>query len=218
MDHAPRRFGRHAQVPATPAVIAGIQAAVLDSPVTVAFDYFGGALALAGKPTDLAPLLRADDGRVLNLLPTGAADAGTRRKIGQGHCGLSILADLLGVFSASFTQRRLNDEPPARLDTPWSAPSCTPAARIPETSPEPTAPHRRPSARGPPEPAAPVSSVSLGSAFRPGPKALSGGGWFRGHRIQPSAVSSVSGPRREPPAGLRRGGRIVMSTGARAAM
>ena len=33
------------------------------------------------KPTDLAPLLAVDDGRVLNLLPTWAPDAAVRRKI-----------------------------------------------------------------------------------------------------------------------------------------
>jgi len=33
------------------------------------------------KPTDLAPLLQVDDGRVLNLLPTWAPDATVRRKI-----------------------------------------------------------------------------------------------------------------------------------------
>lgn len=145
-----RRLGWHVQVLTTPAVIAGIKGAVLDSPVAVVFDHFGGAVAAGGleqrgfpelvdlvrsgkayvkisaayrvsarpdygdvapfakaliaanadrvlwgsdwphpdsarvpgrKPTDVAPLLQVDDGRVLNLLPTWAADAGTRRKI-----------------------------------------------------------------------------------------------------------------------------------------
>ena len=145
-----RRLGWHVQVLTTPAVIAGIKAVVLDSPVPVVFDHFGGAVAEAGlgqpgfpdlvdllrsgkayvkisaayrvsaradyadvapfakaliaanaervvwgsdwphpdsarvpgrKPTDLAPLLQVDDGRVLNLLPTWAPDAATRRKI-----------------------------------------------------------------------------------------------------------------------------------------
>lgn len=145
-----RRLGWHVQVLTTPAVIAGIKSAVLECPVPVVFDHFGGALAAHGleqpgfpdlvnlvrsgkayvkisaayrvstradygdvaplakaliaanvdrvvwgsdwphpdsarvpgrKATDLAPLLKIDDGRVLNLLPTWAPDAATRRKI-----------------------------------------------------------------------------------------------------------------------------------------
>jgi predicted TIM-barrel fold metal-dependent hydrolase len=33
------------------------------------------------KPTDLAPLLQIDDGRLLNLLPVWAPDATVRKKI-----------------------------------------------------------------------------------------------------------------------------------------
>lgn len=145
-----KRLQWHVQVLTTPAVIAGIKGAVLDLPVPVVFDHFGGALAAAGvnqpgfpelvelvrsgtayvkisaayrasklpdysdvaplakaliaanadrivwgtdwphpdsvsvsgrKPTDLAPLLQVDDGRVLNLLPSWAPDAAVRRKI-----------------------------------------------------------------------------------------------------------------------------------------
>jgi predicted TIM-barrel fold metal-dependent hydrolase len=131
-------------------VIASIRDAVMELPVPVVFDHFGGAVAEAGveqrgfpelvdlvrsgkayvkisavyrvskrpdyadaapfakaliaanpdrviwgsdwphpdstpapgrKPTDLAPLLQIDDGRVLNLLPIWAPDASIRRRI-----------------------------------------------------------------------------------------------------------------------------------------
>ena len=145
-----RRLRWHVQVLTTPPTIAAIRDAVMEVPVPVVFDHFGGAVAEAGveqrgfpelvelvrsgkayvkisavyrvskrpdyadaaplakaliaanpdrvvwgsdwphpdsnpapgrKPTDLAPLLQIDDGRVLNLLPSWAPDASMRRRI-----------------------------------------------------------------------------------------------------------------------------------------
>ena len=58
-----RRLNWHVQVLTTPAVIAGIKSAVLDLPVPVVFDHFGGALAEDGlnQPgfADLIDLVRS---------------------------------------------------------------------------------------------------------------------------------------------------------------
>src|SRR5271157_1071270 len=58
-----RRFDWHVQILTTPPVIAGIKAAVLDAPVPVVFDHFGGALASQGveQPgfAELVELLRS---------------------------------------------------------------------------------------------------------------------------------------------------------------
>jgi predicted TIM-barrel fold metal-dependent hydrolase len=62
---AERLKGRrwHIQIYATPAIISGIKAAVLDSPTPVVFDHFGGALAALGVQQpgfeDLLELVRS---------------------------------------------------------------------------------------------------------------------------------------------------------------
>jgi predicted TIM-barrel fold metal-dependent hydrolase len=145
-----RRLNWHVQVLTTLPVIARIKGAILDCPVPVVIDHFGGAQAELGveqpgfsdlvecvrsgkayvkisavyrvskrpdysdaaplakaliaanservvwgsdwphpdsgtvpgrKPTDLAPLLQVDDGKVLNLLPVWAPDAAVRKRI-----------------------------------------------------------------------------------------------------------------------------------------
>jgi hypothetical protein len=53
-------------------VIAGLSDIVLESPIPVVFDHFGGAHS---------PLLRIDDGHLLNLLATWVPDAALRTTI-----------------------------------------------------------------------------------------------------------------------------------------